>query len=77
MPRDPARADIGGRTHSFTQDCRDAGIRFSVGYEIYERVRETILALPDLAWQQAIDAEGKEREGVQAAELTAHVDLST
>jgi hypothetical protein len=34
-----ARADIGGRTHAFTQDCRDAGIRFSVGYEVDERVR--------------------------------------
>jgi Transposase DDE domain group 1 len=25
-----ARADIGGRTHAFTSDCRSAGIRFSV-----------------------------------------------
>jgi hypothetical protein len=72
-----ARADIGGRTHAFTQDCRDAGIRFSVGYEVDERVRETILALPDSAWQQAIDAEGKEREGAQVTELTDHLDLST
>jgi hypothetical protein len=72
-----ARADIGGRTHSFTQDCRDAGIRFSVGYEVDERVREAILALPSSAWQQAIDAEGKERESAQVAELTEELDLST
>jgi hypothetical protein len=72
-----ARADIGGRTHAFTQDCRDAGIRFSVGYEVDERVREAILTLPDSAWQQAIDAEGKEREGAQVTELSDHVDLST
>jgi hypothetical protein len=25
------RTDIGGCTHAFTADCRDAGIRFSVG----------------------------------------------
>jgi Transposase DDE domain group 1 len=71
-----ARADIGGRTHAFISDCRQAGIRFSVGYGIEERVREAILALPDAAWEQAIDAEGKEREGAQVAELSAHVDLS-
>jgi Transposase DDE domain group 1 len=71
-----ARADIGGRTHAFTQDCRDAGIRFSVGYEVDERVREAILALPDSAWGQAIDAEGKERDGAQVTELTERLDLS-
>lgn len=71
-----ARADIGGRTHAFTQDCRDAGIRFSVGYEVDERVREAILGLPDSAWQQAIDAEGAERDGAQVTELTEQLDLS-
>jgi Transposase DDE domain group 1 len=49
------RADIGGRTHAFTQDCRKADIRFSVGYEVDERVREVIGALPDRAWRQATD----------------------
>ena len=72
-----ARADIGGRTHAFTSNCRDAGIRFSVGYGVDERVREAILAFPDAAWEQAIDAEGKDREGAQVAELSDHVDLST
>jgi hypothetical protein len=71
-----ARADIGGRTHAFTSDCRSAGIRFSVGYEVDERVREAITKLPDSAWQQASDGEGSEREGAQVTELTEHVDLS-
>ena len=70
------RADIGGRTHAFISDCRQAGIRFSVGYGVDERIREAILALPDAAWEQAIDAEGKEREGAQVVELSDHVDLS-
>ena len=70
------RADIGGRTHAFTQDCRDAGIRFSVGYEVDERVREAVLSLPQSAWQQAIDTDGDAREGAQVAELTDCVELS-
>ena len=64
------RADIGGRTHAFTQDCRDAGIRFSVGYEVDARVREAIGALPESAWQSAIDGDCAERKGAQ-------VDLSS
>ena len=71
-----ARADIGGRTHAFTQDCRDAGILFSVGYEVDERVREAIGALPESAWQAAIEGDGTEREGAQVTELTDQLDLS-
>jgi hypothetical protein len=71
-----ARADIGGRTHAFTSDCRDAGIRFSVGYEVVERVRGAITELPESAWQSATDGEGTEREGAQVAELTDRVELS-
>ena len=72
-----ARADIGGRTHAFTSDCREAGIRFSVGYEVDERVRGAIASLPESAWQSAIDGDGAKRKGAQVAELTERVDLST
>ena len=70
------RTDIGGRTHAFTRDCREAGIRFSVGYEVDERVREAILATPESAWQSAIDGEGEVRNGASVTELTDDVDLS-
>ena len=70
------RTDIGGCTHAFTSDCRDAGIRFSVGYELGEAVRQAILALPETAWIQAIDADRKARKGAWVAELTDHLDLS-
>jgi hypothetical protein len=70
------RTDIGGRTHAFTRDCREADIRFSVGYEVDERVREAILMTPGSAWQSAINAEGKVREGAWVTELTGDVDLS-
>ena len=71
-----ARTDIGGCTHEFTSDCREANIRFSVGYELTETVRQTILELPESAWMQAIDADGKNREGAWVAELTEHLNLS-
>ena len=70
------RTDIGGCTHAFTADCRDAGIRFSVGYELTETVRQAILELPESAWVQAIDADGEDRDGAWVAELTDHLDLS-
>ncbi len=70
------RADIGGATHAFTHDCRDASIRFSVGYGIDERVREAILALPESAWAEAIDADGEAREGAWVAEATERLDLT-
>jgi Transposase DDE domain group 1 len=70
------RADIGGATHAFTADCRDANIRFSVGYELGETVRQAILDLPETAWVQAIDADGSDRDGAWVAELTEPLDLS-
>jgi hypothetical protein len=70
------RADTGGCTHAFTADCRDGGIRFSVGYELTETVRSAILALPEPQWRQAINAGGQERDGAWVAELTDRVDLS-
>ncbi len=71
-----ARADAGGATHAFTADCREAKIAFSVGYELGPALREGILALPESAWQAAIEADGEAREGAWVVELTEHVDLS-
>ena len=70
------RADIGGATHAFTADCREANIRFSVGYELNDTVRQAILDLPETAWVQAINADGDDRDGAWVAELTEHLDVS-
>ena len=70
------RCDIGGATHAFTSDCREAQIRFSVGYALDETVRHAILDLPETAWTQAIDADGADRDGAWVAELTERLDLS-
>lgn len=70
------RTDIGGQTHQFTSDCREAGIGFSVGYELNATVRAAILKVPQAAWVQAIDAGGEDRDGAWVAELTDRLDLA-
>jgi hypothetical protein len=70
------RTDIGGQTHAFTADCREAGIRFSVGYELTETVRAAILEVPEAAWVQAINGDGEDRDGAWVTELTERLDLS-
>jgi Transposase DDE domain group 1 len=70
------RTDIGGQTHAFTADCSDAGIRFSVGYELNDTVRQAILEVPETLWVQAIDAGGVDRDGAWVTELTDSVELS-
>jgi len=70
------RTDIGGQTHAFTADCSEAGIRFSVGYELNDTVRQAILEVPEALWVQAIDAGGVDRDGAWVAELSDRIDLS-
>jgi len=70
------RTDIGGATHAFTADCREAAIRFSVGYELGDTVRAAILEVAEIAWMQAIDAVGENRDGAWVTELTDLVELS-
>ncbi len=71
------RADGAGATHELTVHCREARMRFSVGFDLDERVREAILAMPRSAWVKAIRADGSARRDSQVCEITAHVDLSS
>jgi hypothetical protein len=70
------RADGAGATHELTEYCREARIRFSVGFDIDERVREAIVAVPESAWERAIRANETEREHSHVCEITDRVDLS-
>ena len=70
------RTDTAGCTHAFISACREARIRFSVGYEVDERVREAVLKVKDSAWIEAIEPDGEPRDGAWVAELTEHLDLS-
>jgi hypothetical protein len=51
-------------------------VRFSIGFDLDERVRTAILALGEDAWQPAIDADGTGRQGAEVAELTGRVNLA-
>jgi len=70
------RADGAGATHDLVEYCRDAEIRFSVGFDLDERVRQAIVAVPECAWAKAIRADGSERERSQVCEITDRLDLS-
>jgi hypothetical protein len=71
-----ARADSAGATHAFAGACRARGLRFSFGFAVTEAVRTAITALPQTAWQAAIEGDGQIRDGAWVAEITAMVDLS-
>src|SRR5215207_7723060 len=71
------RADSAGATHGLIDYCRQASIRFSVGYELTEPVRAAILDIPEDAWVRALDQDGSTRDNGQVAEITDRVDLSS
>jgi hypothetical protein len=70
------RADSAGATHGLVDYCHDGGIRFSVGYELTEQVRQAILQIPEDAWVPALDQDGTARENGEVCEITDMVDLS-
>jgi hypothetical protein len=70
------RTDTGGCSHEFITACREADIRYSVGYELDERVRAAALKIKDSHWIPAIEPDGEERDGAWVAEVTEHLDLS-
>jgi len=70
------RVDSAGATHELIDWAREGRIRFSVGFDLTEAVREAILSLPDDAWAPAIDQDGSERDNGELAEITHLLDLS-
>src|SRR4051794_9171978 len=70
------RTDSAGATHELLEGCRDARIRFTVGFDLTEPVRTAILAVPEHAWTAAQDAGGEPREYGQVAEITDRLDLA-
>jgi hypothetical protein len=72
------RADSAGATRELLEFCRDGKLRFSVGFDLSERVRVAILALDEPAWVPAVNQDGEPRDddGAQVAEITKALDLS-
>jgi hypothetical protein len=69
------RADGAGCTKAFLahiRGLRELGVltEFSVGWAVTGRERTGIDRLPDKAWTDAIDADGRVRDGAAVAELT-------
>jgi hypothetical protein len=71
------RADSAGATHGLIDYCREAKMRFSVGYELTEPVRAAILKLPAAAWVSALAQDGSQRDNGEVAEITDSVDLGS
>jgi len=70
------RCDSAGATHELLDFCRDGRLRFSVGLDLTEPVRDAILALAETAWRPAIGADGHARDNGDVAELTDQLPLS-
>ena len=70
------RVDSAGASHELLDWCRDARIRYSVGYDLTETVRAAILEIPDSAWACALDQDGTERPNGRVAEITHLLDLA-
>jgi Transposase DDE domain group 1 len=68
------RADSAGLTHELLDYLHDANIRFSVGMDMTEDVRQAVLAIRERDWVPAVSADGEERERAFVAEL--ELDLS-
>lgn len=52
------RCDLAGATHGLVDYCADAGLRFSVGYELTEQVHAEILKTPADDWIPAVNPDG-------------------
>jgi len=70
------RVDTAGAAHELLDWAREGRIRFSVGFDLTEAVRQAIQALPESAWSAALCQDGSQRPNGQVAEITERLDLS-
>jgi hypothetical protein len=69
------RSDSAGASTRLAWHLRQRGVRFSLGMQADQHVREAIAAQPEHAWTPAVDADGKPRPSAEVCELTGWVDL--
>ena len=70
------RFDSAGATHGLLDWAREGHVRFSVGFDLTERVREAILRIPDERWGSALAQDGSPRDNGEVAEASDLIDLS-
>jgi len=68
------RTDSAGLTHDLLDHLHEADIRFSVGMDMTEDVRQAVLAIGDEDWVPAISADGERRERAFVAELSLDLE---
>jgi len=68
------RTDSAGLVHDLLEHLHERDIRFSVGMDMTEDVRQAVLGIGDGDWVPAISKDGEERERAFVAELS--LDLS-
>ncbi|MCW2749312.1 MAG: family transposase [Aeromicrobium sp.] len=64
------RGDSGSGVKAFVHHIQDLRLRYSVGINGRQPVRDALAVLPRQAWKRAFDADGRPREGARVAELT-------
>jgi hypothetical protein len=57
--------------------CREAGLRFSFGFDLSEPALAAIAQMAQTAWINAVRTDGSEREHSQLCEITEHVNISS
>jgi hypothetical protein len=70
------RVDSAGAVHELLDWAKEGGIRFSVGFDLTEPVREAIARIPDERWVSALNQDGSPRENGEVCEATDLIDLS-
>jgi len=70
------RFDSAGATHGLLDWAREGRIRFSVGFDLTEPVREAIARIPDQRWASALNQDGLPRDNGEVAEASDLIDLS-
>ena len=70
------RGDTGSGVKDFLWHIHHLGLSYSVGVYGRQPVLDALAALPRQAWRQALDADGRPRDGAQVAELTRWLPAS-
>jgi hypothetical protein len=70
------RIDGAGATHDVLDYLVARGMSYSVGFTLPENTAELLKLIPDTAWTEAYDSDGKVRDGAWVGELTELLDLT-
>ncbi|MFL5332762.1 MAG: IS1380 family transposase [Geminicoccaceae bacterium] len=70
------RVDSAGACHELLDWCREAKIRYSVGFDLTEPVRAAISETGQDSWVSAVEQDGSDRANGQVCEISDRLDLT-